>query len=60
MFNKSNDRCNASGWTVRTSSVRRDGGRDEKCPAGDHKVNTTPVKGRPGVVELATHRSPRR
>jgi hypothetical protein len=51
--------CNASGWTVRTSSVRRDGGQDQKCPAGDHQVTAKPVKGRPGVVALAAHRTRR-
>ena len=59
MFKKSNEECNASGWTVRSSSVRREGGRDQQCPAGDHKVRTKPVEGRPGVVAIATHRTRR-
>jgi hypothetical protein len=53
--NSNNDQqCTASGWTVRPSSTRPNGDTDQRCPTGDHKVNTTPVRG--GAVRIDDHR----
>lgn len=53
--NADNDQqCTASGWTVRPSTTRPSGNSDQRCPAGDHKVNTTAVRG--GAVRIGTHR----
>jgi hypothetical protein len=48
------NQCSASGWTVRPASTRPTGGTDQRCPAGDHKVTTTPVRG--GAVRIGNHR----
>jgi hypothetical protein len=52
--NNDNEQCTASGWTVRPSSTRPAGGNDQRCPAGDHEVNTTAVRG--GAVRIDPHR----